>query len=432
MKSLIKYGLLLFLSAFAVIVKSEGWKQLTPGNVGLAYISVQKWAWCSSDPACQNQDRIHIHIENLGEKIYYGFNWPYISYTPAYVRILDPDGNPLKLDTIWPNVTGWIVDYNQASAGPNVIHPGGYAGFEYTPPTTGDYMFDIGYPDPIVGGSLMNFDVTVIDTTKTPIEPIDGRVYCQNWLIACGSGAGFVGTLYSYPNDSIVTSINFNGMHSGCLGIVMNRNGIFPPSVNWITSRRSLNTFPSWTSFHDFKIFLNNPDPAVYHTGILGEILPGSLNIIANCNDSVEIGFVATKAGHVEIQIQIDPDPGIQTIDTVISDSAAAGLNTIIWNGINGLGQTLQNGTAFYVKINYLNGLTNLPLNYLNNNTNGLIVQLHRPIGPTPLLYWDDRLIDPTNFNFLGCTSSLPTTGCHTWLLPPYYIYNIVNTWWYA
>ena len=195
----------------------------------------------------------------------------------------------------------------------------------------------------------------------------------------------------------------------------------------------SQNNLVSWDCVRDFKIFLNNPDETVYPTGIMGEIVQGSLTVTPSCDGSAGIGLAVNKSGQVEIQIQIDPDPDIQPIDVMISDSVVPGLNTFTWDGINGLGQAVQNGTPFYVKVKYLNGLTNLPLHDMWGASFGLIVQLQRPSGPTPLIYWDDRLIEPTKYNFTGCISSLPTNGCHVWTnAPPYSGSNTINTWWYA
>jgi len=389
MKRLIKYSLLFFLSTYWLIGQSEGWKQLRPGNATQGQISWERDFWCSSSQLCAKDNKIHIRIKNTGEKIYYGFNdamnfGPFDS-GPYYVRMLDPDGNVMKADTLYsPASQGFIIDYAQASTGPNVLSPSGYWGLEYTPASPGDYMFDIGYLDPLLYAEFTNFDVTVIDTTVAPLRPIDGRVYCKTWIFNCAQNEGFIATMYGLPPDSIVTSIKFNGIRGNQLAVTLNHNGCFPPPADWITSRKSKVYITNWLPYPEYKLFLNDPDSLVYPTGILGMIIQNSLLVTPNCNGTVAINFQVNKSGIVEILVKINPLPGIQTDDVVISDSAYAGLNTISWNGLNGLGQPVANGIPFEVSIKYLNGLSNLPMRDVYSSSFGFIVQLYRPVGPIP------------------------------------------------
>ncbi|MBK7175380.1 MAG: hypothetical protein IPH84_19680 [Bacteroidales bacterium] len=66
--------------------------------------------------------------------------------------------------------------------------------------------------------------------------------------------------------------------------------------------------------------------------------------------------------------ITIDCEPtGSGPEDVTLSKSVTGSTNcatwdTIHWNGVNGLGVTVQNGASVNMDIDYLNGLTNLPL----------------------------------------------------------------------
>ena len=426
--------LLLVLILVSITVYSEGWKQLRPNNTPAGQLNWEKFVWFSSNSACLNDNRIHMHIQNPGEKIYYGFNYQISGYIyPMFVRILDDKGNLKHTDSIrYQNSPGWIFDYTQASAGPIVVNPAGYEGFSWTPPGTGDYMMDMGSYNPTFGGLFFNMDITVVDTTAIPYRAIDGRVYCKSWNIDCYGNGGFIGKLYSLPGDSIVTSIYYNGLGGTYFMMCMNRNGIYPPPVSWTTARRSVPIFPIWYNYKEIKLFLNDPDSLSYPSGVLGQIYPGTLTVTPDCNGSVAISFQSNKSGLAEIQIKLDPSPNPQPIDTLIKDSVHNGLNTIMWNGINGLGQAVANGTLFQVIVTFMNGLTNHPMNITSGMSPGFIVNLQRPTGPTPLMFWDDQLIDTSKYNFQGCLSSMPSTGCHPITGSPYGINNVINTWWYT
>jgi|GEM_PF-3457398 len=410
----------------------EGWKQLRPGNTASGQLDWHKYTFCSSDPACPRDSKIHFRIQNPGEKIYYGFNYHDSSENYiGIIRILDPDDNPVKFDTLRKNIIpGYIFNYSQVIAGPNVINPTGYYGFEYTPPVPGDYYFDIGFTEPLLEGLQLNFDLTVVDTTILPLRETEGRVYCKHWLLFAQFSPGILATVYGMPDDSVVTSLNFNGIAAGIFEISMNSNGVYPPPMSWLESRKSVPIGPSFP-YLQYKIFLNNPDSSVYPTGLLGQIQTNSLNVDPQCDGMVNISFIANKKGRVEIQIQLDTDPGLQPVDVLLSDSVQPGLNNLLWNGINGVCQSTQNGEPFTVDVVFMSGLTNLPMSF-SWYSPGYIVQLHRPSGPVPLMYWDDRQILPANYNFTGCLSSLPATGCHTWSTPPYSWTNSINTWWYT
>jgi uncharacterized protein (TIGR02145 family) len=175
-----------------------------------------------------------------------------------------------------------------------------------------------------------------------------------------------------------------------------------------------------------YKIFLNDPDPNVYPTGILGNVVPPII-ITPNCNGTATIQIEVTKAGNLDVLLNINPLPGIQAEDVSLSMVAVVGMNTISWNGLNNLGQQVPNGYSFDVIVTYINGLTNLPIYDVEQNPNGFIIELKRPTGPAPPVFWDDILVGGSQ-NFTGCTFVPPTTGCHVFSGNN----NTMNTWWYA
>jgi uncharacterized protein (TIGR02145 family) len=156
--------------------------------------------------------------------------------------------------------------------------------------------------------------------------------------------------------------------------------------------------------------------------------------VTPHCTGTADIQIEVTKAGNVSILLNINPLPGVQAEDVTLSQIVVAGVNTLNWNGLNGLGQPVQNGQTFDIIVTYINGLTNLPIYDVESNPNGFIVQLARPTGADPLTYWNDVLVGGGQ-NLTGCSFTLPTTGCHSWIgtgSSGIGESNTVNTWWYA
>ncbi|MBK7031339.1 MAG: hypothetical protein IPH45_20040 [Bacteroidales bacterium] len=108
--------------------------------------------------------------------------------------------------------------------------------------------------------------------------------------------------------------------------------------------------------------------------------------------------------------------------------------DTITWNGLSGQGVPVQNGVSVNTDIDYLNGLTNLPLWDIEDNPYGIKVNLVRPAagGSSKLpIYWDDSNVPGGNVNTMtGCVyPSTPTiTGCHDWDDEDAIMFN---SWWY-
>jgi uncharacterized protein (TIGR02145 family) len=419
---------------------SEGTKQILLNDAGHGKIevmpSVNNFAWyTASGTSATAEYRLHINISNIGETIYYGFGNPLnsadIIVNDVTYRIKDPSGTIVVGPTSIPlSGTGHIATFTEAVAGPAaIVGATGYAALSYTPTQTGDYFIEFNFNTGFPGGhdrtKFKYFDITVATAANVAI---DGRVWSKAWQMTADNQAPpsgvytFWGKLYAYSDDGIVTSINFNGMEPFVFVVSCNPWGCYNTG-NFSNDRRSVSGNHTLTQY---KIFLNDPDPLVYPTGILGSVVP-PIVITPNCNGSASIQIEVTKAGNLDILLDINPLPGIQPQDVSLTLTAVVGINTIPWNGLNGLGQQVANGTTFNVVVTYINGLTNLPISDVEENPDGFIIELKRPVGPAPPVFWDDILVGGTQ-NFTGCTFVLPTTGCHVFSGNN----NTMNTWWYA
>lgn len=474
----IKCVTLIFLLSLAFESAGEGTKQVIPpgtapvtwgqsGAYGKLALTVGT-TYCSFANYNAAEDyRLYIHIANTTEKILFGFqkdnnsqvikfniHEPVSPYTVVFSGTI-PSGTG----------TGYIENIDQAYAGPFPAS-GGYTPFEYTPTMTGDYFIEfyttIGTPpfgtNTEVDALIRYFDITVLksgyQTPPVPSDAQDGRVWSKSWQfnsvsVTTGDNKHFAGTVQVLSNDGIVTKIDFNKMIAGTFMVFCNHEGVIvdpDPTV----ARRSR---PGNYKYPEYKVFLNNPDPLVYPSGTPGTIgtspPPTMTPAPPPCSGNETISFSVSQAGKVDILLEIPPPYTSKTFTQV---PVVAGSNTISWNGLDG-GTTpvpVPDGTTLSMTINYLNGLTNLPLYDVEftANTNysdqGLKVTLVRPTTgvQVPRMFWDDDLINPTNpdptcngsvNDITGCIPSLiaPTDGCHKWKSCIGNV-NTLNTWWYA
>jgi uncharacterized protein (TIGR02145 family) len=419
----------------------EGTEQIMLSPTGHGKIQVMpgfnEFAWYDASGTSAGVDyRLYIHIGAVGEKIHYGFGNPLnnvdLFVTDCQYRIKDPAGNIVVGPSPIPlSGTGHISTWDQAVAGPQIIAGGtGYPQLTYNPSMTGDYFIEFNFDNGFFGNDrckFMFFDVTVGSAAN---NAIDGRLWSKAWQLTTDNyGFNFLGTMFVYADDGVVTSINFNGMDPFVFTVACNQYGCYNTG-NFNLDRRSV------TGNHinpQYKIFLNDPDITQYPTGTLGSVVPPVV-ITPSCTGTATIQIEVTQPGNVDILLNINPAPGFQSEDVQLTATVVAGVNMIPWNGLNGLGQPVVNGTIFDVIVTYINGLTNLPIYDVEANPNGFMVSLTRPTGPDPMTYWDDILVGGTQ-QFNGCSFVLPSTGCHSWNGGSSWGIgnnNTVNTWWYA
>ncbi len=419
-------------------VRGEGTKQLLPDSNYYCALRVQNGGGgysCFATAFCSPDEKLYVRITHPGEKIFMGFK----NYDGTVITITVKLNGNMVFYSGSINQTngtpGYIMYHSQATFGPDVLGPAGYPAVSYAPAVAGDY--DIELPP---GSNLNLFDITVIDTTITPWHPTEGRLWSKSWAFNTGSlsggGAGlFYGKQYILTEDSIVTSLDYNGMQGHLFDAACNRNGCFPPPEKWDTSCRSR---PGGHRYPQYMIFVNDPDSLEFPTGIFGSIVPGTFQATATCDGEIEISFAVNKEGNAKVYLEINQVPGLQTEDVLIMDTVSPGMNTFIWNGQNGLGLPVPAGDTVGICMEYINGLTNYPVFDVEQNYWGFIIELVRPGGPPIATFWNDTLLAAKGgrVQLEGCYASLPNNGCHNWA--GYYngvglgSLNTVNTWWYA
>ena len=442
-----KISFLLFITFSAQQVKAEGTKQINPSSTDQTTLNINRASGVNIPFAswdCAPDYRLNINICKPNEKIYMGFK---ASSNKIYFRLKDPSGTVIMGPTLIPSsaAAGYTANYAQAVAGPSQLGiAGGYNAIVYNNPSglTGDFSVEFNYGN----GSSLNgteiditlFDITVADGPAAANIQL-GRLWSKDWQLNTQSYSNRCnGTMYVYSTDGIVTNINFNGMQPYKYAIACNSKGTVNTG-NFASDRMSVvgnQTFP------EYKIFLNNPDLNCYPTGTFGNI-NGAITV-SGCAPNYCINInIKDRAGDIGIVLDLNGTAGYQanSKDVAISFKASIGDNCIPWDGKDGLGNTVASGTNFNVQVDFFNGITNLPLYDGEINDQGFIVNLVRPSGPAPKLFWDDinikagTAIDGLQ-NFNGCTTT-GTTGCHRWTdrgdnncsveCP-----ETINTWWYA
>jgi len=433
--------LLLFIQGiYLQYIFAEGTRNIMPNSNYIGRLNFEPSFTNFAMYGCLSTERLNIHIANVGEKIYYGFGKVFDSeqlqmYDLLY-RIKDPNGNIVVAQSSVPSSgTGYIATYAQAVVGPNIISPLGYQPLTYTSTTTGDYYIEFYYNyNGLLGDrrELEYFDISVVDTVSNQV--IDGRVWSQEWQFTVTASPQpnpydnpFYGVMYIYSDDSIVTSVDFNGLKPYVFAMSANSTGT-ANTGNTIQDRKSK---PGRQTYPQYKIFLNDPDTLVYPSGALGGFTaPLSFE---GCPGNHCINVSTSKSGAIQLLIDLNGITGYQvgTSDLLIVQNVNAGVTCIPWNGEDGLGNPVPAGTMIKFKSTFVGGLTHLPIYDAEHNPNGYKINLVRPSNSTTTfsLYWDDS-------NFPGYANP-PSTGC----INPggCHIFNnmfgdqrTINTWWYA
>ncbi|MDB5255794.1 MAG: large protein, partial [Chitinophagaceae bacterium] len=419
-----------------------------------------------------DESKLNIEICNPGEVIYFGFSYNAADITGCnklYYRIKSPSGiiifGPQQVTNVG---AGSIGSYAQAVIGPNALvgGAGGYTALSVDPiaalialgqaPELGSYYIEFNPNDPntfinsatsctgsIRPVRLPAFDITVADAPNG--TPVKGRLWSKAWDLITNSFTNpFNGTMYVYADDGIVTNINFNGIQPNGFIVSCNRTGV-ANTGNAFNDRKSIANTNS--TYGQYRIFLNDPDVDCFPTGIFGK-LTGHINVTGCDQNNRCINIPVDKQGDAQLILDFNGIPGYQpgTTDRLLTTVLGVGNNCILWDSRDGLGNIVNPGTKINIQLDYFNGLTNLPMYDVENQKNGFIVNLVRPAGPAPKLFFDDTNVPGGVQNLTGCTSSLPTNGCHRWngtAKGPDGVTNVpsafgwgdlhtINTWWYA
>jgi hypothetical protein len=243
----------------------------------------------------------------------------------------------------------------------------------------------------------------------------------------------YVASMYAYATDSVVTEIQFNGIRPYGYSVSCNEFGVFNTGAPF-TDRQSVYGRPAApATFAQYPIFVSPPDSLIFPSGSVG-CLEG-LNVVQCGPTDYCINITTSNGGTIDVLLDLNGTSGYQpgTSDVYMPQlTVAPGLECVSWDGLDGLGDPVPDGTNIPVRVSFYTGLTNLPMYDVENHRNGFRVNLVRPnvtacgdpITP-PRIYWDDSNLIPFDpgaaedgyVNLAGCDPATlpPGEGCHQW-----------------
>lgn len=450
---LIKISTLFILLIFQNI-QAEGTKQLRPDSASKGSVQILARVKSGKDFATYGgpEDfRLNVTVCQANEVVCLGFQ----RRSNTKFRVFDPNGNLVVNETSidFPYVSttpGLINTYRQAVLGPNLVNPLGYNPIKFTATVTGDYYIEFLRPETSRNDfqDLDYIDITVLRNNVVQL----GRLWSKSWLINTKDEKinnvnyqyPFRGKLFVYSTDQIVTRLDFNGVRPFEFNISCNSTGT---GKTGFTDEDQKSVY-GYSSYPEYKIFLNNPDIACFPDGSYGQI--NGTPTVTGCGTSSCINVDVTKPGTITVLLNLDGVDGFQDggKDLKLTKKVTApGMQCVPWDGKDGLGNMVANKTALNVTADFINGITHLPLYDAEDQPNGFIVTLVRPNPPSgvvnPPIFWDDSkivygtAIDGSTNLINGCTNA---SGCHRWSgrgnnaimggasTPS----ETINSWWYA
>jgi hypothetical protein len=402
----------LFLISMTPLLIAEGSKEMLPASTDIAHLLVGGSS--QTHMAAYNDveaNRLYIHINDFNNEILrFGFN----SVTAnVYYRIKDPNGNIVAGPTLIPTSgAGFISSYTQAVTGPQAIYgASGYLSRTFTPTMNGDYYieFNVGNATTFSAttASIRWFDFTVHNTASN--IDVKGRLFTKNWGVSTTAFTqAFYGSFYVYSTDSIVTKLDLNGFTPFIFSINCNSYGV----VNTGDLENDRKSVAGYSVAPEYPLFLNDPDPNVYPASIPSVVSSTAPFVTPDCAGGYCVNATFTKNGLAEVVLNLNGVAGYQsgTTDVLLAESVVAGDNCFSWDGLDGLGNPVTVNFSIDMIITVQNGYTNFPVFDAECNQSGFIVDLVRPIGVKPALFWDDSNLPGGTVETAGCT-----TTCHIW-----------------
>ncbi|PBI86824.1 hypothetical protein BSF41_32810 [Flavobacterium sp. ACN2] len=474
---------ILFLNVYA----GEGSKQTTPDINHRASLAINNSTYGSFGRyGSTDAQRLYIRIQNPNsEKVYLGFSRarrssPTGTEINSRFRIIRPDGSVAyanyTLDGTSSNISGTEAQkLARAQNGPNGIDgvtTAGYTPIVFNPNgmPAGDYYIEF---ESSTDGSSTEiyynyYDITVANSSN---KSIPGRIYSKRWAFAMDDvDTDFNGAFYVFAPDNgsttgavtqngFVNKINFNGagFRPWYFNVAFNNTGP-GNSGNAANDQKSIYNAPNATQMSPkYEVFLNDPDINIWKNGTYNGNI--QINGITNCGiGESNINISVFKSGTIEILLDFNGGDGIYTpgtkdvltTQTVTASGAPPYAVSVPWNGKDGLGNTIAQGTSIPIVVTFGQAAFHFPIYDVEENQYGFSCTTVRPAAPSGYVlkfYWDDSNITypggtfDAKVNLTGCTpNGTPPSNCHRWngfndnnnSSPQYGNLNTINTWWYA
>lgn len=432
------------------------------------------------DPNASAEERVYIYLK-AGETLYYGIRRIPVLY-PNYnagtatnpeaanqdltLLLYENDGTLVQNTTLFRNTgstksatllpaAGVISSYARAMAGPGaVVGASGYNALVYTNNTGQDQDFYIAFNQVNGGSTNPNSDIDVrswYDIWDFSVydgnEEKPGRLHAKRWNLTT-----------QYLGNIMATDARFyiqvpsviNGQNAGNYVKRVNLGGLNPFSLiiyaNSVGSDLGLITDTNGDGVTDFMdarmsqdndiaeieydLFINNPDIEIYPTTILPAVSISDVNFHCNQSGTGGEGTIlinTNQTGYIAMLVDLNGTNGYQagTADRIIElEATSPGNQVILWDGLDGLGNPVPDGTQITVSGRFTAGPMHIPMFDVESNNAGLEMLDVRPSTSFDLIYWDDAEISPGSSPEVELDGT--NTSLHTWADGDE---DLVNTW---
>ncbi len=437
-----KYIILLVFSLLIGQSFAVGVKEIDPLNdrIALAFSEVTSFMGFDKTP----DERLYVEMRQ-GEKLYYGFHFlidDFPKSSGVYTRIKDKAGNiVMSSKEVSMGGEGHIANRSQAESGPNSLAATGYKPILFEAPYDGSFYIEINEGSPTESrypSGLFTADWYDFTVTSATNEVKNGRVWSTAWQLRGldGISDAFNAKQYIYTDDGITSVVDYNGMNPIHFVVISNAHGTGQPSDPQQT-KKSLADIPYSYALDYFspqyKLFFDEPDPEFFPDADLDEVFGQLLEpiTISGCPGDFCFNINVDRESSVTIDIEQNGVPGFQenTEDVQLVGYLSPGNNCLPWDGLDGAGKAAIT-VDLEIQIDFLSGVTHLPMYDVEECPNGITVEFVRPAaiaGPAEV-YWDDELVEGNQSLVNGCKS-----GCHAFPSPGTQWGNekMINSWWY-
>jgi len=448
-----RFTTLLYLICFVILfsarlVLAEGSKELSANGGSRAYMYCSTLANPPSFPFATN-GTMKVYAK-AGETIYVGSSAQGLG--AGTINLYAP--NTTRFTSGTSATVGLIANRAQEAAGP-LPNVGGYTAFTHTVAAAEEGIWEIDFisqnagspnaenssPLPIAaaaawtqstGQYIAAFDVSVRNTANSAF--LTGRVYTNVFAGILGDYlSGFNGIFQILTKDGFQYSVDNNGQAGYGFTFFVNNKGF--RKADGTASFQSVNSVNS-PNIQDprvadtptditYKMFFNTPSsdmpatanipaldgsggvtttttwllnpvttPTLTNFGLIGT--EGTPNKTGTAPLGGSFSFTASKAGTYSLAIDVNQN-GVFTdpIDRIISGTLAASANTVVWDGLDGLGNKVPAGNyTSSLNVVMFGGEVHFPFFDVERNVNGIkLTRTNGPLSPDFTVYWDDSQI---------------------------------------
>ena len=419
--------------------RAEGSKELSSNGGARAYLFSSLVGNTSFPFPTLGTMKVYV---KAGETLYVGSSAQGIN--SGTINLRAPDGNVYTSGT--STTVGLIANRSQEVAGPSP-NPGGYTPYTLTATSAQEGVWEVDFipptansneqptPTPQVangiwaqptGPYIAAFDISVRNVANTAF--LTGRVFTNIFSgIISTFSSGFNGIMHILTKDGYQYVLDNNGQAGNGFSFFANNKGLRDGSG--AASYKSVNTTsgpdvqdprsPDTQTDITHKIFFNTPAtdlpataktpgggttwlinppfvPSIGDVGFIGK--EGTIGKSGTSPLGGFITFTSTNNGTYSIIIDVDKN-GLFTdaIDRKLNGTVSTGNNTILWDGLDGLGNKIPAQTVSYtanMTLSIFSAEVHFPFFDVERNVNGiLLTRTTGPASPDNTVYWDDSQI---------------------------------------